>query len=342
MFNEKIKNEYLSGLSGATAKSQKSYFSKIEDYEQKLQKDVVFFSEEEFSELIQNIKGLSMGSSLYNFVSCLRNYGKWYSENHSPIDHCSVFNVDYSKILPFYYKSSAELISDIDAVIRSKISEYGVPLKVMAGYMKEIRMKYNVAIGVILLTWCGLTLDEIRNLKSENIFNEEKCIYSESRDMLLPSDDHVMRVLSQIKTGTSYIKIEKEENDSEKCDNYILTSEDFHYTEFFLKKRGKSADYEKPVSTKLIDMYMTELNNNLLGKMFQLMLIRENGMFCRAYEKSKITPCLRFKRGENDEDYYAIFDDRIRNVGKRKFSDIKYRYKAFIKLLEADNTEKIY
>ncbi len=42
MYNEKIKNEYLSGLSAAAAKSQRSYFAKIEDYEKKLQKDVVF------------------------------------------------------------------------------------------------------------------------------------------------------------------------------------------------------------------------------------------------------------------------------------------------------------
>lgn len=336
MYNEKIKIEYLSSLPATTAKTHRSYFSKIELYENKLQKDIVFFNREEFTEAMHDLKDLSLGNSLYNLIGILRRYGKWYSENYTPVDYQSVFTIDYWGNAPLYYKSSVELIDDIDLVIRDKVMEYGIPLDVIAGYLKELRMMYNVAIGVILLSWCGLTIEEIINLKSENVFKEEKSIYVESRKSSFPVDDPTMHILSQIKAGGSYAKIDKNTEDSQQQNDYILTTEDFQYTEFFLKKIDKSADYASPVSTKLIDLSMAEFNKNLQGKVFVLSSLRENGMFYRAYEKSKTMPNLRFASGK-DDDYYAIFDDWVREISKNKFNELKYKYKAYIKLLEKSN-----
>lgn len=334
MYNEKIKNEYLSSLPAATAKSQRSYFSKIEPYEEKMQKDIVFFSKAEFAEMMRNIKGLSLGNSLYNLPSSMKRYGRWYSENYTPVNFEYVFTVDYLKILPLYYKSSIELLEDIDLVVRDKATECGIPFDVVAGYIKELRMKDNVAIGVILLSWCGLSVKEIINLKSENVFKEEKCIYVESRKTLIAVDDPVIHVLAQIKAGNSYAKIEKNTNDSKQQNDNILTTENFQYTEFFLKKRGKSADYANPVSTKLVDLSLGEFNRNSKGKVFSLISLRENGMFCRAYKKSKTMPELQFKKGKDDEDYYAIFDNWVKDISKNKFKELKYKYKAFVKLFE--------
>lgn len=334
MYNEKIKNEYLSGLSAAAAKSQRSYFAKIEDYEKKLQKDVVFFSREEFSELIKNIKGLSVGKSMYNFVGCLKSYGKWYNDNYSPIDYRSVFSVNYTEILPFYYKSSEELISEIDSVIRSIISEYGISLEIINGYMKELRMTYNVAIGVILLSWCGLTIEEIINLKSDDVFTEGNVIYVEDRKTLVTVDEPIMYILSQIKIVDSYAKIDKKSDNCQLQDEYIISTEKFHYTQYFLKKRGKSANYSNSVSSKLIDLCMREFNNNSKESAFVFISMRENGMFCRAHEKSKSIIDLQFKDGNSDRFYYALFDDWAKKISKNRFDDLKYKYRAFVKLVE--------
>lgn len=330
MYNEKIKNEYLSTLPHTTAKTHKSYFSKMEPFEQKMQKDIVFFTKEEFAETIYNVKGISLGSSLYNLVGSLKKYGKWYSENYAPIDYESLFMVDYLQITPFYYKTSLELISDIDLVMKDKIMEYGIPSNVITAYLDEIRMKYDIAIGIILLSWCGLTVNEIINLKSDNVLQKENKIYVEERNETITVDDPTMRILNKMKMENSYAKIEK--NIDSPNNSYILTIEDFQFTEFFLKKRGKSADYANPVSTKLIDLSMGEFNRNSQGKVFSLISLRENGMFYRAYEKSKTMPDLQFKRGKDDEDYYMIFDDWTKEISKNKFNELKYKYKAYIKL----------
>lgn len=334
MYNEEIKNKYLSTLPYTTAKSHRSYFSKIEDYEKKMQKDVVFFSSEEFTEMMREIKGLSLGSSLYNLTGCIKRYGKWYGKNYTPVDYKSVFTVDYLKILPLYYKSPLDLINDIDLVIKDKINEYKIPFNVISVYLDEIRMKYNIAVGVILLSWCGLTVNEIINLKLENIFQKENKIYVEGRNTLISVDDPTMRILTKMKTGYSYAKIDKNTDGFNSQNDYILTTEDFQHTEFFLKKRGKSADYANPVSTKLIDLSMGEFNKNSQDKVFSLIALRENGMFYRAYERSKKMPELQFKRGKDDEDFYAIFDNWVKEISKSKFGELKYKYKAYIKLFE--------
>lgn len=337
MYNEEIKNKYLLSLTPTTAKTNRSYFSKMELYENKLQKDIVFFNREEFTETMHDLKDLSLGNSLYNLIGILRRYGKWYSEHYTPVDYQSVFTVDYQDNAPLYYKSSVELLDDIDLVIIDKVMEYGIPLDVIAEYLKELRMMYNIAVGVILLSWCGLTVDEIVNLKAENVFREEKSIYVENRRALVPVDEPIMHILAQIKAGVSYAKIEKNVDNSQSQNDYILTSEDFQYTEFFLKKRGKSADYANPVSTKLIDLSMGEFNRNSQGKIFSLASIRENGMFYRAYQRSKKILNLHFKKGKDDKDYYIIFDDWTKEISKNRFNELKYKYKAFVKLVEKNN-----
>lgn len=334
MYNEKIKNEYLSVLPRTTAKTHKSYFSKVEPYENKLQKDIVFFSKEEFAETVHSIKGISLGSSLYNFVGCFKKYGKWYSENYTFIDYQSVFTVDYLQIAPFYYTSSLELISDIDLVVKDKIKEYEIPSSVISIYLDELRMKYDIAVGVILLSWVGLTVKEIIDLKSENILQKENKIFIESRNDSISVDSHTMRILTKMKMGSSYAKIEKNLEAPQTQNDYILTIEDFQYTEFFLKKRGKSADYANPVSTKLIDLSMGDFNKNSKGKVFSPISLRENGMFYRAYKRSKTMPNLQFKIRNNDEDYYAIFDEDVKKISKNKFKELKYKYKAYVKLFE--------
>lgn len=333
MYNEKIKNEYLSTLPDATAKSQRSYFQKIEAHERKFKKDVLFFSNAEFSIMMHEIKGLSMGSSLYNLPGCVKRYGKWYSENYTPIDFQTAFTVDYLEITPVYYKSPLELIEDIDLVIRDLTQEQGIPLNVIAGYLKELRMRYNVGIGTILLSWCGLAIEEIINLKSENVLKEENKIYAEGRKDLISVDPAIMSVLSQFKTGQSYAKVVKNLDKSNEKNENILITEELQYTEYLLKKRGKSADYGSPVSKNLINLSLSELNNSTKDITFPLGMLRENGMLYRAYQRSKKIIDLS-RKDKGDKEYYAIFDDCVKEFSKNKFSELKYKYKAFVKLVE--------
>lgn len=333
MYNEKIKNEYLSTLPIATAKSQKSYFQKIEAYEKKLQKDILFFSNAEFGIMMQEIKGLSIGSSLYNLPGCIKRYGKWYSENYTPVDFQTAFTVDYLKISPSYYKSPLELIEDIDSVIIDLTQEQGIPLNIIAGYLKEIRLRYNVGIGIILLSWCGLTIDEIINLKSENVLKEENKIYIEDKKALASIDPSIMFVLSQIKTGQSYAKIVVNTDTSGQMSERVFVLEDFQYTEYFLKKRGKSANYTNPISKNLINLSLSELNNNKKNITFSLKMLRENGMLYAAYQKSKKEIDMYGANKEN-KDYSSLFGNLGKTISKSKFDELKYKYKAYVKLVE--------
>lgn len=332
MYNEKIKNEYLSTLSETTKSSQKSYFKKIEVYEKKLKKDVLFFTNAEFSAMMQEIKGLSISSSLYNLPSCIKRYAKWYSENYTPIDYQTNFTVDYLKIDPVYYKSPIELIDDIDIVIRALTQEQRIPLNIIASYLKELRARYNVAVGLILLSWCGLTTDEISDLKSEELFKEENKIYIKSRKELVLVDPAIMTVLFQLKMSQSYAKITENPNKEMMGSESILTTEDFQYTEFFLKKRGKSANYSSPVSKNLINLSLSELNNNNKKITFSLGMLKENGVLYRAYQRSK--NIIDLSGNMKDKDYYEIFDAYVKELSKNRFNDLKYKYRAFVKLVE--------
>lgn len=202
-----------------------------------------------------------------------------------------------------------------------------------AWHLKELRMKYNVGVGTILLSWCGLTIEEIINLKSEDVLKEENKVYIESKKNLISVDPAIMSILAQIKNGTSYAKIIKNPNKSNEKNDNILISEDFQYTEYFLKKKGKSSDCTSPISKNLINLSLSELNNSTENITFSLGMLRENGLLYRAYQRSKkIIDFLGKNIG--DKEYYAIFDDCVKDFSKNKFNELKYKYRAFVKLIE--------
>lgn len=331
MYNEKVKADFLSKIPVSTAKTYRSYFGKLENYEIKLNKDILFFSKEEFVDLMKDITGLSMGSSLYTFVDCLRRYGKWYSENYAPIDYKSIFTIDYLQITPKYYTSSERLLEDIDLIIRDKTSKLNIPLDKAARQLKNLRLTYNIPIGVILLSWCGLSEAEIVNLKSENIFTEEKSIYIESRDTVISVEPPVMAILGQIKSGKTYAKFEKKNQDE-----YEIKVKEFQYTEFFLKKReaGRKGDYNSPISQNLVRLAIRDFNENSYNKTFSFTKLRENGMFYRAYKKQKSMPELKFREGKDTEDYYKIFDNWTKEISMNRLKDLKYKYRAYAKMME--------
>lgn len=337
MYNEKIKHEYLSTLPEATAKSHRSYFQKIEFFENKIQKDILFFSNAEFINMMKEIKGLSIGNSLYNLPGCIKRYGKWYNENYSPpipINYKDLFTIDYPKVISSsYFKSPLELIDNIDLVIRDLTQEQGISLNIIVEYLEELRLKYNVGIGVLLLSWCGLTIEEIINLESRNVLREEGKIYIENRKVLISVDPAIMSVLSQLKVGLSYAKIVNGTSKLKRMSENMIITEEFQHTEYFLKKKGKSANYDKPISKNLINLSLSELNNNTKGITFSLSMLRENGLLYRAYQKSKeITDISVGKK--NDEYYHMIFDECGQKFSKTQLNELKYKYGFFIRLIE--------
>lgn len=334
MYNEKIKNEYLSTIPATTAKTHKSYFGKIEEYEKKLNKDIALFTKDEFVKMIKDITGLSVGSSLYNFKDCIKRYAKWYSENYTQVNYEEVFTIDYLEIIPDYYRSPLELIEDINMILRDKMLKYNISLDKFAKHLQEIRMTYNIPIGIILLLWCGLSMEEIVNLKSINVFPKENSIYIEEEDRVVLVDASVMAVLNQLKLGNSYAKCEKNEKDE-----YDIIICDFQYTKYFLKKRecGRIKDYSTPVSQGTINSVIRDFNNNSLDKTFQFTKLYENGMFYRAYQKQKSMSEIRFKRGKDKDDYLKIFDDWTKEVSQNRFKELKYKYRAFVKMIENNN-----
>lgn len=330
MFNEQEKNKYLSTLKEQTAKTIKCYFNSIISYEESLQKDIVFFTKEEYNDMLQKIGKFSKGKSLYAFTGGLKGYIEWYKENHDDYNvECDlVFIPNYKEITNSYYSSIEEMMDDIFLAVDEKIEQFDLSYSEKNRYINDFRMQYNISIGTLILSWYGLTVDEIRNLKAENISDTECKVYVDGRKEAVDIDEAAIFVLRMIKNASGYITFEGENNVARKVS--------FAHSCFFLKKYVHGRNPNEIVSCSMINNAINRLNKNSSGKTFLITIVRENGMFCRAYRKSKQIYGDQFKFHDNDEGYYEIFDEYVKSVSLNKFKDLKHKYKSFAKALEQE------
>ena len=61
-------------------------------------------------------------------------------------------------------------------------------------------------------------------------------------------------------------------------------------------------------------------------------MLKENGVLYRAYQRSK--NIIDLSGNMKDKDYYEIFDAYVKELSKNRFNDLKYKYRAFVKLVE--------
>lgn len=328
MYNEEIKTEYLSSVAETIQKTHNSYFNTISPYEKELRKDICFFSQKEFQSMMQNIyRQGSTEKNLYNIIVCLNRYLKWCKEHYS-IDSRTSFEIDYSKLVPFYYKSTEEMISKVIITMQSKSKE-DFPVVEVMNHREAILMNYNIAIGAILLSWYGLNFEEMMGIENDDILDSEDGIYVKSRKTIIYVEPPIMYRLKNIKYGKNYLESVR---DSDSGENIILEKK-FAFTPYFFKKRNPKSNI---VSAKTLSAAISDFNQNSVGTKFSSTFLKENGNFCRAYERAKKLSDLAPKNKSDNEYYNLIFDDWTKELTPQKFSALKYRYRKFLAFLESE------
>ena len=92
MYNNNIKEEYLSKLNTSSEYMLRNLFSKLESYEEEKGTDICDFIE---TEIIEFLHGLFSSSSvtLLSYVSMLRTYTQWCCDNNINADHINHFDM---------------------------------------------------------------------------------------------------------------------------------------------------------------------------------------------------------------------------------------------------------
>lgn len=92
MYNNNIKEEYLSKLNTGSEYMLRNIFNKSESYEEEKGKDICDFIEDE---IIEFLHGLFSSSSvtLLSYVSMLRTYTQWCCDNNINADHINHFDM---------------------------------------------------------------------------------------------------------------------------------------------------------------------------------------------------------------------------------------------------------
>lgn len=155
MYNEIVKLNYLNSISKDSVRSAvESLFNKIEDtVEAPLDKEIATLSRSDVIDGIERSNYLSI-STLRTEISHLTDYFKWYSKNIQEVKS------DIKTIT----SSDINLTLSVKENIFKDVDELGASLVQFPpdeGYLHA---------PVCCLAWLGLELDEILNLKNEDIF----------------------------------------------------------------------------------------------------------------------------------------------------------------------------
>jgi len=193
MYNEAIKLEFIKSIHNeGTKKVAKSLFRRTGELcEFALDKDIALAGAQEILSVLERIGHLNY-MTLRVDVYLLKRYTTWYDQHVHPIDligisSISAADVDLSKAF------NAELIKDEDELI-------GILSFISAsdGYFE---------VPVIFLSWIGLTLKEILNLKNEDIiFKNTSAFIQTHKKMVRTDSSRIVDALKEYKAVKSSIR----------------------------------------------------------------------------------------------------------------------------------------
>ena len=328
MFNVEVKEKYLLDFPEKQKRIQTSYLNKISGYEEEIDKDIGEFTKAEIESLFKNLlPSIPNIKSRYNLVNSIKIYFKWYNknirDNSAENSDINVTNLDASNAEIKYYKSLDGFLSDIFNVIYSKTLSSGVLEKDIRENWDLILAKYNTPIATLLLLWVGLSLSEISDLKDVDVCVEQKSVVV--GDKTIQIEEPIMDILAQIKNTKKYL-------------NTNNTLGEYETSIYFTKKQ-KRANLAGVKNKKLGEQFLRnkiwrDINNNSTGIVFNVNVVRENGMFVRAAQKVK-DDRLKIKiRDPESSVYYDIFDEWVRNVSPWKFQYLKKQFRIFLRDLQ--------
>lgn len=334
MFNSKIKEMYLSTFGSDESNKrrvQKSYLNKVSDWEENFNKDIGEFKKSEIENLFKNLfPNISSIKSRYNLVSAIKAYLDWYNKN---INDNSAENWDFNpsdfdvdNVTIKYYKSLDSFLTDIFNVIYNQTLMDGIAEGFIKENWEEILANYNTAIATLLLSWCGLSMCQIANLRDKDICIGQNSINVDG--IKIQVEESAMEILKQIKNTRKY---------------YNSISNDFgeyDTSPYFIKKK-KRFNSASVKDTKTNEKFLSykiscDLNNNSLGITFKANTIRENGMFVRAAKKVKENGLENEIMNADGQVYYSVFDEWVNGASQRKFYNLIKQFKIFLRDLQKE------
>lgn len=159
MYNEAVKCEFIESLDQDVLKTfVKSFFNRTDRlFEQELGKDLAEMND---CEIVENFKKLPQTSytTVRTHLAILRRYLKWYNNNISSIDmtginKISMYDIDISGFLSKSIIKNEEELAGILSFLSSQDGYFEIP--------------------TLLLSWNGVTLSEILDLKNTDVVFKE-------------------------------------------------------------------------------------------------------------------------------------------------------------------------
>lgn len=329
MFNSKIKEMYLSTFGSDESNKrrvQKSYLNKVSDWEENFNKDIGEFKKSEIENLFKNLfPNISSIKSRYNLVSAIKAYLDWYNKN---INDNSAENGDFNpsdfdidNVTIKYYKSLDSFLTDIFNVIYNQTLLDGIAENFIRENWDAILANYNTAIATLLLSWYGLSMCQITNLRDSDVYIGQNSINVDG--VKIQVEESAMEILKQIKNTRKY---------------YNSISNDFgeyDTSPYFIKKKKRfnsASVKDTKTNEKFISYKIScDLNNNSLGITFKANTIRENGMFVRAAKKAKESGLENQIMNAEAKVYHTVFDKWTEGVSARKFNILIKQFRIFLR-----------
>lgn len=192
MYNEVVKHRFIETFKNTGSKLYaKSLMRRLGELcESELDKEVAEMSKQEIIDGLSRIHYISY-TSIRTDLYVLKKYFNWYNDNINPINvenalSISADDIDLSESL------RAELVKDEDELV-------GILSFVTAseGYYE---------VPIILLAWCGLTLDEILKLKNEDVVFKDGSVFIQSdRKVLYIKSEKIINLLKDYKSTKSRV-----------------------------------------------------------------------------------------------------------------------------------------
>jgi len=159
MYNEAVKCEFIESLDQDVLKQfVKSFFNRTDRlFEKKLGKDLAEMNDRE---IVDNFKKLPQISyaTVRTHLAIVRKYLKWYNNNISPVDMTEINKISTYDI-------------DISLCLSKVIIKDEKELEVSLSFLSAKDGYFE--IPTLLLSWYGITLDEILDLKNTDVMLKE-------------------------------------------------------------------------------------------------------------------------------------------------------------------------
>ena len=322
MYNSATKEQYLVTL--PNPKVAKCYLNKVESWEEQLGKDLGEFNAEELKETLLSIKEtLQMGNSYYTFITHIKKYLNWYQTtcNKTELDLTAFFkelSLEKEHLIS-YYKSFDEFLNDVYTKIYSNFAD--VPSNILRKNQKLFLSKYSISLAAMVLSWLGLSLKEITELKNSDIeFNKNNVIIKGEKVIAEKTAVGVLRDISEWGEFAFLIDGTIKIAEYEQSDYFIRRQKVFKPN-----RNGSGKVSEKYLSNRLYEDFNKE------ETCFRYAVIRENGMFVRAYNRMKQNNIvLKDRRIDDTELFNKLFDNWTREIPDKTFVNIKMRFKKFV------------